>query len=348
VIGALSNGKLTEVLKWPNYTDSWAYAWIEFQSREETYLDSHLIRGYKPKLIVEYLPAPAHLVVRGLNNRIYYRIHNSSSGSWESWDVVSTGMTCDSPAATICYGRLHIVVRGFSITNIYGNYSLWHGWINLTDNSFSGWTRISGTTPSAPTLASHDDTLILTVRGMNNRIYYRSYDCISDEWGEWAALPSGTTCDSPTATILGDGLHIIVRGFSTTSVAGNRSLWRGSLNLTTKVFSGWTKLSGATESAPTLAASQTLNNLCLVVRGLNERIYHNTWNGTDWEGWTALPSGATCDSPTATILEDELHMIVRGMSGTSLWHYYINLSTSDHSGWTRISGSTPSAPTFTS
>jgi len=52
VISALSNGKLTEVLKWPNYTQSWAYAWIEFQSREETYLDSYLIRGYKPKLTV--------------------------------------------------------------------------------------------------------------------------------------------------------------------------------------------------------------------------------------------------------------------------------------------------------
>jgi hypothetical protein len=52
VINALSDGKLTEVLKWPNYTLPNSYAWIEFQSREETYLESYLIRAYKPKLTV--------------------------------------------------------------------------------------------------------------------------------------------------------------------------------------------------------------------------------------------------------------------------------------------------------
>jgi len=45
---------------------------------------------------------------------------------------------------------------------------------------------------------------------------------------------------------------------------------------------------------------------------------------------------------------NELHIVVRGMTGTTLWHYLIDLSTNDHSGWTRISGATPSAPAVTS
>jgi hypothetical protein len=220
--------------------------------------------------------------------------------------------------------------------------SLWFGSINLTDNSFSEWTRLSGTTQSAPTLVSNDSRLVLVVRGSNNRIYYRSYNCTSEEWEGWIVVPTGVTCDGPAATILANELRIVVRGISAT----NSSMWHGRLNLTTGTFLGWTRLNGETESAPTLAASSS--KLYLTVRGLNNYTYYNTWNGTDWEGWTVLPGGVTCDSPASTIIGDELHVVVRGIDGYSLWHYHINLSTSNHSGWTRISGETTSAPTLTS
>jgi len=289
----------------------------------------------------------SYLVVRGLDNRIYYRIYNSSNGSWDSWNVVPTGLTCESPSAALCCGKLHIVVRGFSATNTYSNYSLWHGWINLTDGSFSGWTMLSGATESAPTLVQYGSRLILIVRGLNNRIYYRFYDCTSDEWEGWTDLPGGATCNSPAATMLNDELHIVALGFSSTDGYGNYSLWHGRLNLTTGVFSGWTSLSGATASAPKLVASKTSNRTCLVIRGFSNQIYCNAWNCTSWLGLTALPSGATYDSPAATILDDELHVVVRGIDGNSLWHYYMDLTIGGHSGWMRISGATPSAPTLT-
>jgi len=285
-------------------------------------------------------PASAgqHLVVRGLNNRIHYRIYNASSGSWESWNTMPYGMTCDSPAAAVYSGKLYIVVRGMD------GQSLWFGSINLTDNSFSEWTRLTGVTPSAPTLVRNGSRLILVVRGMNNRIYYCSYDCASDEWEGWIVVPTGVTCDSPAATILANELHIMVRGISAT----NSSMWHGRINLTTENLLGWTRLSGATESAPTLTTSQTSDRLCLTVRGLNNYTYYSTWDGIGWGEWTVLPAGVTSDSPASTIIGDELHVVVRGMDGYSLWHYPINLSTSDHSDWTRISGATPSAPTLTS
>jgi len=106
----------------------------------------------------------AYLVARGLNNGIYYRVYDSSLDKWDDWNVLS-GATCDSPAATVCCGKLHIVVRGMD------GYSLWFSSVNLNDNSFTGWTMLSGATESAPTLIPHDDGLVLVARGLDDRIY---------------------------------------------------------------------------------------------------------------------------------------------------------------------------------
>ena len=118
------------------------------------------------------------------------------------------------------------------------------------------------------------------------------------------------------------------------------------MNLTDDSFSGWTSLPGGTPSAPRLAASETLGKLYLTVRGMSDVIWINTWNGTSWEGWTALPNGATIDSPTATAVNNELHLVVRDNSGMALWSYYINLDTNAQSGWIAMDGYTPSAPTL--
>lgn len=277
----------------------------------------------------------AYLVVRGLNNKIYYRTHTSSSNSWESWNVVPTGLTCDSPAAALYSGKLYLVVRGMD------GYSLWFGWITLADGSFSGWTRLSGATESAPALVSYDSRLTLVARGLDDYVYYRIYDCTTESWSSWKAIPNGTTCDSPAAAALNGYLHIVVRR------SDGSSLWHGYLDISTDDFYGWQRVSGATLSRPTLTASETVNRLYLVVRGLDDRIYYNAWNGAGWDGWKVLPNGVTCDGLAATLVDTELHVVVRGLTGNDLWHSWINLSPSNFSGWTRITGETPSASTLT-
>jgi parallel beta-helix repeat protein len=91
------------------------------------------------------------------------------------------------------------------------------------------------------------------------------------------------------------------------------------------------------------------NVASLVVRGSNNIIYYRTYSVTtdSWTDWTALP-GATCDSPAAALCNNELHMVVRDISGSTLYHGYVNLATNAFSGWTLISGATPSTPTLTS
>jgi hypothetical protein len=276
-----------------------------------------------------------------MDNRIYYQVWNGTS--WQGWNVLP-GSTIDSPAAAILGNQLHVIVRGSD------GHSLWYGYLtNIMDpGSFSGWTLLSGATSSAPTLTSNGTTMCLVVRGLDNRIYYRVYDTVAQAWEGWNSLPGGATCDRPAAAMLGSILSIVVRGYSPTDASANNTLWYSTINLTNKAFSGWTMLSGATPSSPTLTASQTSKSLYLTVRGNDNRIYVNTWNGTNWQGWNALPTGATINGPAAILVGGKLCFVVVGMDGTSMWQNSLDLTTSSYSGWTLLSGATPSAPTLTS
>ena len=298
-------------------------------------------------------PAPSNLVVRGLDNRIYYRTY--AGGSWESWHVVPTGATCDAPAAAVHGGKLYTVVRGMD------GSSLWFGWINLADDSFHGWVRLSGATESAPTLFCYEASLGLVVRGLDNGIYYRFYDCVLDEWGDWFRVPTGATGDSPAAAMMMGDLHVVVRGM-------DKRLYH---------YCGgeWTRMSGATQSAPVLTSnlkcswpphSDEFQELYVVVRGLDDGIYGATgyWTWEDeweWTAWERL-TGATCDAPGGArqpsqqgyfdYYDDEydcdtrLHFVVRGSDGFTLWHGYVKQD-EGFSGWMRLGGSTPSAPRLT-
>lgn len=277
----------------------------------------------------------AGLVVQGQDNTVYIRTYNVTSTSWAGWNALP-GATCDCPATARVGNELHMVVRGMD-----GN-TLWHGYANLVGGGFSGWTPLTGSTPSAPTLTSNTTHLCLIVRGQDNRIYYRFYTVATRTWSDWSVVPSGSTGDSPAAAMLANKLHIVVRG------SDGSSIWHCNVDLSTQVFSGWQLVGGATPSAPTLAASEARNEVCLVVRGADNSIYRNTWAGASWAGWTALPTGATPDAPAAAILKNRLHIVVRGMDGISLYHSSIDLDTNSFVDWTLVSGSTPSAPTLAS
>jgi hypothetical protein len=284
----------------------------------------------------------SYLVVRGLDDRIYYRTYDFAGDTWSSWTVLP-GSTPDSPAAVVCNNELHIVVRGMD------GRSLWHGYVNLADNTFNSWARLSGWTPSAPTLASNGTVLCLVVRGGDNHIYYRTYSFSPRGWGSWNVLSTGSTCDGPAAAMLGNDLHIVVRGFSATNVYGNYSLWHIIVKPNVGVMRGWVSVSGYTPSKPVLSANHLENKLFLAVRGLDNRIYWRTYDAVadSWGTWNVVPTGSTCDGPAATVADNKLHFVVRGSDGSTLWHRYYNFSTATYSDWTKLSGSTPSPPTLT-
>jgi len=181
------------------------------------------------------------LVVRGEDNRIYYRSY--IGGSWGSWFVVPTGATVDSPAAAFLNGSLYIVVRGMD------GSSLWATTMALNGTVISTWQQLPGATNARPALASLQDLdeLYLAVKGMDNRIYYIIYSGSTNSWGSWSALPTGATDTGPAVTVAGNEIYTIVQGMD------GSSLWLGYSDGGTNTFSGWISPNGATPSPPTLA-----------------------------------------------------------------------------------------------
>jgi hypothetical protein len=175
-------------------------------------------------------------------------------------------------------------------------------------------------------------------------VYYRTYDVDGASWSAWAGLP-GATSGQPAAAMLGEELHIVIRGYGTLSES--QALWHGIVNLDDDSFSSWTMIAGSTDAAPSLTASSTLNTVYLCVKGLNEAIYLNEWSSS-WQGWTPLATGSTGESPTIAVTDDVLQVVVKGTDGASLWHCNVDLNTDVQSGWQMLSGFSPSAPTITS
>jgi len=260
-----------------------------------------------------------YCLVRGNNNRIYF---NEYSDSWSGWDSL-TGSTSNRIAGAFFNGDLHTVVKGMS-------GGLYHAWLDLGTETFSGWSRLSGDTPSDPVLTASPEKLYLIVRGNNDRIYYREWD---GSWSSWMSI-SGKTNEGIAATVVDDELHIVVIGT-------NGRLYHGTVNTTDYSFSGWNGISGTTLSQPVLADDES--SVYLVVRGNNNRIYLNEYTGT-WGGWTGLP-GSTGMSPGAAVYDGDLHLVVKGMTG-GLYHGTMDLSSHIFGGWTRLSGDTPSPPTL--
>jgi hypothetical protein len=182
------------------------------------------------------------LVVRGEDDNIYYRFYDVVSSTWSGWSMVPTGSTTDSVAAVLTNGNLQLVVLGSNSEQI------WYGTLNLTVASFSGWTLLSGATPSVPAFTANSTDLYLVVRGDDNALYYRWFDLSSQSWGSWVAFPGGATSDAPAASIMDGTLQVIVLGM------GSDQLWSNSLSLSTDNWSGWAMLDGSTPSKPTLTS----------------------------------------------------------------------------------------------
>jgi hypothetical protein len=276
-----------------------------------------------------------YLVVRGIDNAIYYRLYDSYLGCWGSWSVLPSGSTYSGPAAVVCQGKLYICVQGVD------GFSLWLSSLNLVDQSFSDWTLLDGVVQSAPTLVANGTHLFLLARGYDQALYLQTYDCQMDSWSGWQILLA-LTVDCIGAAVLDGTLHLVVHGLTDSTV-----LWHGYLNLTDGAFFGWTSIAGASSMSPALSASRSLDCLVLSVKGLDGVIYVNRWVAGVWVGWSALPVGSTMDGPATAVTGEVLQVVVRGLDGCSLWHCNYNLVFSTQSSWLLLDGVVSTLPRMT-
>jgi hypothetical protein len=284
-----------------------------------------------------------HMVVRGMDNGIYYmRTDYMGGGGWSGTWTKIPGSTCDEPALAIMGSDLHLVVRGM-------DNSLYHKIMDINTGVWGNWIPLGGSTTSAPTfISSTSNSLALVVRGCDDGIYYNSYIRVPLGGGLWLVMWTGwtnlqgATIDKPALVSDGSTLTLAVRG-------KNNGIYVKAMDLSSGVWSSWIALGGATSSGPAVEAAPYEDDFVLAVRGLDNKIYYTyTYHG-EWSGpWFNLP-GVTVDRPVLgrTSYGDELlHLVVRG-SDNGIYHNMWEFSTTDWSGWTRVAGNAASCPGLT-
>src|SRR5688500_6523694 len=78
-------------------------------------------------------------------------------------------------------------------------------------------------------------------------------------------------------------------------------------------WSGWRQVpgGGATTAGPATAVFEDSNHV--FVRGTDDRIYLNRYDGATWTGWSEVPGGGRTPSPPhAAVYRDRLHLFTRG------------------------------------
>ena len=82
------------------------------------------------------------LAVRGSDSGIYWKKYENEE--WGTWTKLP-GSTPDTPALTMLDNNLHMVVMG-------SDNKIYHGWVDIETDVFSGWNPITGSTQNAPIL----------------------------------------------------------------------------------------------------------------------------------------------------------------------------------------------------
>ncbi|MFJ2394473.1 hypothetical protein ACIOTI_17190 [Streptomyces sp. NPDC087843] len=211
-----------------------------------------------------------------------------ASSGWFTTDA--NGSTSDTPAEAIFRGSQVTAIRGASDNAL---------WFNVNNG---GYTRIGGTTFSAPALSEFNGDLYLFQTGQDGNLYYQTIanpgsPHASWHWTSTRAIPGPTsavrTTLRPAVASSGDQLHII-------AVGNNERIYHSALSTSGRV-APWTEVPGGarTESGP--AASTSPDGYLMVVhRGTNNLMYSQrgvvatgVWDGS----WSQLPHGTTSSAP---------------------------------------------------
>jgi hypothetical protein len=269
-----------------------------------------------------------HVVVRGLNNKIYHKKFDLASNTWDSgWNLIEPAAepwnTPSTPALVSTYRNgyscLFLLMRGQDNYLRYvwydGHYEYWTG--------YAGKTWLMGLTKDTPAVAAYNGQIQIVVRGMDDGIYHRwgTPESSYIQWNVegWIKLP-GSTISAPT--LWGDdyyGLHLFVRG-------SNNVIYWWDFSSDKTWFVG---LGGATCDRPAFwiePVSIWRGDWCLFVRGMDNGIYRKylVWNCDDgeyeWEPVWTFMNGHTLSAPAV----DNYCLVVRGTNdgiymANSLW-----------------------------
>ena len=220
--------------------------------------------------------------------------------------------------------------------------------------AWTGWGEVpgGGLTPDAPATTNYEDTNYVFVRGTDNRIYQNRYN--GANWTGWSEVPGGgLTPSAPYAVKYRGGLYLFVRGLDNRvwleplqrgrlermgqrcPVTGRRSPARrppytatGSCSSSAAATTGstaagttadWSQAGrrcpgdGLTPSAPHPIVYR--DRVHLFVRGTDNAIYQNRFDGSSWTGWSQVPGGGLTTSAPGGHAWKGQHQPVRARHG---------------------------------
>jgi len=212
----------------------------------------------------------------------------------------------------------------------------------LSGGSFTPWQSLGGYLDSGPgAVGRSPQNTDSFVRGGDGALYQQSF-MPDGKWSGWIRL--GHSMLSAPAVSLRKGSGIL------------DLFWRGADNgIEAKSWvpnQGWTDVNatqldpGLTASAPA-AVSRNNGQVDVIVRGTNDRVFLNAYNGAGWSGWGEIPGGmTTTDAPAAIVRTlNTIDVMVRAGNGEIRW---ITWDGAAWSGWRTVPGAVESAPAVVS
>lgn len=114
---------------------------------------------------------------RGANNNI--TVYRNDIAAPQS--LQTGGSTLSTPAMARRGNTLYVIVRGDE-----GNNAIWCNSLSFPYTNWSGWVYVNGLTLDAPTAASNAFSIWASVRGIDNKLYYRNINACPTT-GAWTA-----------------------------------------------------------------------------------------------------------------------------------------------------------------
>jgi hypothetical protein len=261
--------------------------------------------------------------VRGKDNRLWQRSWNRDH--WTDWarppDSGDFELSSSPVADTMGPDHVHLFARGT-------DGQLWQKWWTTAHGWLAGWEPRGGQIIGEPGVRSRQPTVTdVFATGTDKRLWHRWF-VAGKGWSAWQRhklkpadpheqeqfelqddfeLGSSPVADSMNA----DHAHVFVRAADGQLA---KAWWTRELG-----WHGW-EIVGGKLVGPPGAVSRQRTITDVFVRGTDNRLWQNSWDGDHWTGWAKHEDGFTLDSSAAvsTMHRDQVQVFARGTDG-QLW-----------------------------
>ncbi|MEK2494639.1 hypothetical protein WN990_34350 [Kitasatospora purpeofusca] len=235
-------------------------------------------------------------------------LHSTLAGDqpWSTPQLWSgTAGSYFAPALASDGTNLHAVHVGGDGT-VHHNWTTAGGWSTPTQINSASFRTLA-----APALTFHDGKLHLIVTGLDRQLWHTAYEyghwspatALTFKFGDLVPLPA-MTGHAPAAVSYGGALDVLYRDTFFTPGAVNRFTLRGGVWTHQGTSAGWRTRSG-------VAIEVVDNAMHCIMRGLDGRMWHARFDGTNWTNASALLYIGSVDEPALATHAGKLHLMYR-------------------------------------